>query len=134
MRCSTRVHSHYLHFNPETAGLASERFGQRFSRSLTCRISRDRTSTPLRVEKRLRRVVPSGRVPQRRGPRLGLRRLSAAQENAMTDAIEAWTRRTGVNPSGILFDDAKDMVVRALPIDGVQVIAWLTGGTCGGCG
>jgi DNA-binding transcriptional ArsR family regulator len=31
-------------------------------------------------------------VPQRRGPRLGLRRLSAAQENTMTDAIEAWTR------------------------------------------
>jgi putative transposase len=33
-------------------------------------------------------------VPQRRGPPLGRRRLSVGQENAATDAIDAWTRRT----------------------------------------
>jgi DNA-binding transcriptional ArsR family regulator len=33
-------------------------------------------------------------VPQRRGPRLGQRRLSVSQENIVSDAIDAWANRT----------------------------------------
>jgi putative transposase len=56
-------------------------------------------------------------VPQTRGPRLGLRRLSAAKENTMTDAIEAWTRRTERLPIAWIVEEcARLCKAGALPV------------------
>jgi putative transposase len=63
-------------------------------------------------------------VPQRRGPRLGLRRLSAAQENTMTDAIEAWTRRTERLPIAWIVEEcARRCKAAALPVPSRNTIA-----------
>ena len=63
-------------------------------------------------------------VPDRRGPRLGLRRLSAAQENTITDVIEAWTRRQERLPIAWIVEEcARRCKTAALPVPSRNTIA-----------
>jgi putative transposase len=63
-------------------------------------------------------------VPDRRGPRLGLRRLSAAQENTMTDVIETWTRRKERLPIAWIVEEcARRCKAAALPVPSRNTIA-----------
>jgi putative transposase len=58
-------------------------------------------------------------VPQQRGPHLGLRRLSAAQENTMTDTIEAWNRRTERLPIAWIVEECARRSTK--PLELVQI-------------
>jgi putative transposase len=63
-------------------------------------------------------------VPDRRGPRLGLRRLGAAQENTITDVIEAWTRRQERLPIAWIVEEcARRCKAAALPVPSRNTIA-----------